>query len=249
VAASGSLRQGHVRPGPRAEKQAPPGAAAAPALTVLRPRERRVVFVGIDTGIKKTLDREQGEWLLEVSKSSPKAKVLLTGTPIYVNNTRQPLQIENASSSFSTVDSIVRERSHNYVAAIGGDIHNYQRYPLSVDGRTIQYIVSGGGGAFMHATHPIPKVDVAGLVEDDFKCYPLRRDSLAAYSRLFDQKLGRLRFGRRVLELTPRRSGALSPSEARLHTDQAVVRGGPASKEGELGGCGGVAPPRRARLP
>jgi hypothetical protein len=163
----------------------------------------RVVFVGIDTGITKSLDREQGEWLLEVSRSSPKAKVLLTGTPIYVNNTRQPLQIENASGSFSTVDSIVRERSHNYVAAIGGDIHNYQRYPVSVDGRTIQYIVSGGGGAFMHATHPIPKVDVAGLVEDDFKCYPLRRDSLAAYSRLFDQKLGWLRFGRRVLELTP----------------------------------------------
>jgi hypothetical protein len=85
------------------------------------------------------------------------------------------------------VDDIVRASEHNYVAAIGGDIHNYQRYPIKVGDRTIQYIVSGGGGAYMSDTHRIPKIDVAGVDEGDFKCYPLRGDSLSAYSRAVDR--------------------------------------------------------------
>ena len=85
------------------------------------------------------------------------------------------------------VDDIVRASEHNYVAAIGGDIHNYQRYPVKVWNRTIQYIVSGGGGAYMSDTHRIPKVDVNGVDEGDFKCYPLRGDSLSVYSRVVDR--------------------------------------------------------------
>jgi hypothetical protein len=95
----------------------------------------------------------------------------------------------------------VRDPAHRYVAAIGGDIHNYQRYPVSLpDGRVIQYIVSGGGGAFMHATHKIPRIDLPGVSEDDFRCYPLRGDSLSLYSKLYDQKLG---FGFRKLAIPP----------------------------------------------
>lgn len=163
----------------------------------------RLVLVGIDTGILKDLDGDQGAWLLEVSGASDKPKVLLTGTPIYVNNIRQDIPIDGRSGPLSTVDEVVKHAPFNYVAAIGGDIHNYQRYPVPVGDRTIQYLVSGGGGAFMHATHTIDPVTIDGVTEDDFKCYPLRRDSLAAYSRLFDQKLGRLRRGGRLLELTP----------------------------------------------
>jgi hypothetical protein len=54
------------------------------------------------------------------------------------------------------VDDVVRTAEHNYVAAIGGDIHNYQRYPVRVGNRKIQYFVSGGGGAYMSDTHRIP---------------------------------------------------------------------------------------------
>ena len=50
-----------------------------------------------------------------------------------------------------------------YVMAVGGDTHNYQRYPVKLsDGRTIQYVVSGGGGAYTHATHQIERVNVDG---------------------------------------------------------------------------------------
>lgn len=80
-----------------------------------------------------------------------------------------PCEIEGGG----TVDDIVRDPAHHYVAAIGGDIHNYQRYPVRVGDRILQYVVAGGGGAFMHATHTIPPVSVAGVTEADFRCYPL----------------------------------------------------------------------------
>ncbi|WP_282703459.1 metallophosphoesterase [Streptomyces sp. CC219B] len=148
-----------------------------------------VRIVAIDTGLLGTLDAEQGAWLREVSRD-PRPKILITGSPLYVDGEYRPCSIEGGG----TVDDLVRDPAHRYVAAIGGDIHNYQRYPVRVDGRTIQYVVCGGGGAFMHATHTIPRVDVADVTEDDFRCYPLRGDSLAFYSRLYGRRLRLRRF-------------------------------------------------------
>ncbi|NEE05940.1 metallophosphoesterase [Streptomyces sp. SID7499] len=149
-----------------------------------------VRIVGIDTGLLGTLDAEQGAWLREVSRG-PRPKILVTGSPLYVDGRREPCAIEGGG----TVDDIVRDPDHHYVAAIGGDIHNYQRYPVRLDdGRTLQYVVAGGGGAFMHATHTIPRVNVAGVTEQDFRCYPLRGDSLAFYSRLYGRRWRRRRF-------------------------------------------------------
>jgi hypothetical protein len=86
------------------------------------------------------------------------------------------------------------------------------------DGRLLQYVVSGGGGAFMHATHQIEKVDLPGVTEAEFRCYPLRGDSLARYSQLYDSKLharGRLRLSpaeasaylAELMEMQPTRPG------------------------------------------
>jgi hypothetical protein len=149
----------------------------------------RVRIIGIDTGLLGTIDAEQGRWLREVSRG-PCPKILVTGSPLYVDGEHHPCPIEGGG----TVDDIVRDPDHHYVAAIGGDIHNYQRYPVEVDGRTIQYVVSGGGGAFMHATHTIPRVSIANVTEKDFRCYPLRGDSLAFYSRLYGRRLRLRRF-------------------------------------------------------
>ncbi|MET9908366.1 metallophosphoesterase [Streptomyces sp. NPDC006476] len=147
-------------------------------------------IIGIDTGLLGTIDAEQGAWLREVSQG-PRPKILVTGSPLYVDGEHHPCTIEGGGG---TVDDIVRDPAHHYVAAIGGDIHNYQRYPVQVEGRTIQYVVSGGGGAFMHATHTIPRVDIANVTEKDFRCYPLRGDSLAFYSRLYGRRLRLRRF-------------------------------------------------------
>jgi hypothetical protein len=148
-----------------------------------------VRIVGIDTGLLGTVDAEQGAWLREVSKD-PRPKILITGSPLYVDGEHHPCAIEGGG----TVDEIVRDPAHRYVAAIGGDIHNYQRYPVQVDGRTIQYVVAGGGGAFMHATHTIPRVDIGHVTEKEFRCYPLRGDSLAFYSTLYGRRLRLRRF-------------------------------------------------------
>lgn len=143
--------------------------------------------VCIDTGINGTLDADQGEWLRRVSAGS-KPKLLLTGKPLVVDYKRDPCEIEGADV---TVDDLVRDPDNNYVATIGGDVHNYQRYPVEVDGRVIQYVVAGGGGAYMHATHglkpnSVPKDLPAGVsfpAENKIRLYPLRGDSLAFYAR------------------------------------------------------------------
>ncbi len=161
-----------------------------------------LLVVGIDTGIGGDIDREQGEWLKKVSRGSDKPKLLLTGKPIYVDGEYHPGVIEGGG----TVDEIVRAPEHNYVAAIGGDIHNYQRYPVKLaDGRKIEYIVSGGSGAYMSATHKIPYVRLPGVDEKDFRCYPRRGDSLSFYSSLYDRRLG---LGKGWLEIPPDEASA-----------------------------------------
>lgn len=144
-----------------------------------------ITIVGIDTGILGGIDGAQAAWLRQVS-AGPKPKILLTGKPLIVNGERVPGAIAGEQA---TVDDIVRDPRNNYVAAIGGDIHNYQRYPVNLDdGRRIEYIVAGGGGAFMHATHHIPQVALEGVSEEEFRCYPLRGDSLAIYVNNFARR-------------------------------------------------------------
>lgn len=147
-----------------------------------------VRFVGIDTGLNGEIDVEQYHWLQQVSVEVPaRPKILLTGKPIYVNNEYRPCRVTGTTR---TVDEVVTDPKAHYVMAIGGDTHNYQRYPVPLsDGRKIEYIVSGGGGAYTHATHTIPSVDVGGVTESEFRCYPLRRDSLARFSQVIDERL------------------------------------------------------------
>ncbi|HEX8093712.1 metallophosphoesterase [Jatrophihabitans sp.] len=150
-------------------------------------------LVCIDTGILGDIDSQQGQWLLRVS-ADPRPKILFTGKPLLVDGRCDPCAIAGASGRHQTVLDIVHDPQFNYVASIGGDIHNYQRYPVRLGDRTIQHVVAGGGGAFMHATHLIQRIDpekVCGVTEDEFRCYPLRRDSLAAYSRVLQAILRR----------------------------------------------------------
>ncbi|TDD68167.1 metallophosphoesterase [Actinomadura rubrisoli] len=180
-------------------------------------------IIGIDTGITGAIDREQGEWLRGVS-AGPKPKLLVTGKPIRVDDDHRPGPVEGGG----TVDAIVQDPAHNYVAAIGGDIHNYQRYPVEVEsGRTVHYIVSGGGGAFMHGTHTIPRTQAVD--EADFRCYPLRGDSLSRYGKLYGRWL-RLP---KLFDLTPEE--ATAAVEHRLGIEPGR-------------GYAGPAPSRRARF-
>lgn len=184
-----------------------------PYYTIDTPRLR---IVCIDTGITGKIDREQGDWLRRVSLD-PRDKVLITGKPIYVDGKYHPGGIEwgvmanedpdVAAGERHTVDDVVRDPDHRYVAAIGGDVHNYQHYPVKVKEagderpRQIEYIVSGGGGAYLSATHRFGAVDIAPgetkdlpktvkpLGEEDVTLYPLRGDSLARFASTFPRIL------------------------------------------------------------
>jgi hypothetical protein len=184
----------------------------------------RLRLVGIDTGITGGLDAAQGEWLLRVSAERPgAAKILLTGKPLLVDGKYHGGKI---SGSSRTVDEIVREPEHGYVAAIGGDIHNYQRYPVTLpDGRRLQYIVAGGGGAFMHGTHKIPNVDgnaglgvvlrkemgeAVTLTERQTHFFPARAWSLYWYAKLLGPR------NRELLGLSYAEAGAVIGDELDL---------------------------------
>lgn len=156
-----------------------------------------VRLVCIDTGILGDVDEEQAEWLLEVSRD-PRPKLLLTGKPVVVDGEVHGCELRGQPEGFATVLDVVHHAPFHYLGTVGGDIHNYQRYPVRLpDGRQVQHVVSGGGGAFMHATHLIGNIDESdahrdlGVTEQEFKCYPWRRDSLAAYSHVLQSMLDR----------------------------------------------------------
>jgi hypothetical protein len=164
-----------------------------------------VVLVAVDTGIDGAIDEPQGDWLLRVSRERPGTpKILLTGKPPIADAQYRPSPIAGHlhRGRAMTVDDVVRDLRHGYVAVIGGDIHNYQRYPLTLDdGRRIAYIVAGGSGAFTHGTHKIPRIDdertgVASQVlaragarvlvsEADSRLFPSRAWSLHWFARRF----------------------------------------------------------------
>ncbi|MGI8461122.1 MAG: hypothetical protein ACR2OC_05730, partial [Solirubrobacterales bacterium] len=163
-----------------------------------------LTLVNIDTGIIGNIDYEQGEWLRRVS-SLEGPKILLTGKPIYVDGEYHRGEIAwarpGATEERASVDDFVRDPANGYVAAIGGDVHNHQRYEVEVEaGRRIQYIVSGGGGAYLSATHRFGRIDlgdelpegVAPVGESDFRCYPSRGDSLALFGRRLSHILRRV---------------------------------------------------------
>jgi hypothetical protein len=163
-----------------------------------------VRLVLIDTGLDGHIDRDQADWLRAVS-AGDRPKILLTGRPIVSYGRLQ----ESPISGGGDVNEIVSDPACNYVACIGGDDHNYQRYPVRHrDGRIVQYLVAGGSGAYLSATHQIPNVDrlAPAVHEEDFRCYPLRGDSLAHFSRRYDELLG---FGRGRLVLSPEEATTL----------------------------------------
>ena len=209
-----------------------------------------VRFVAIDTGIDGSIDDAQGRWLAAVS-SDPRPKLLLTGKPLVVNGCARRYAIEwkdPAAARFATVGELVRAPEHNYVAAIGGDVHNYQRYLCELeDGRRQAYVVAGGGGAFMHATHTIPRVAIEHPYlrcdEEETRLYPLRGDSLSRYSHLLPGPGRLLRIDRRQAALAI--AGQLGLEPTRDEADAEALRPLSRTRAAALRRIGGKAFQRR----
>lgn len=148
-------------------------------------------IVAIDAGILGRLDFEQGQWLARVS-AGDKPKLLISGKPIYAGPGMSPRRILGADGrgSVGTIWSIVSDPANNYVGMIAGDVHHYERHSVRLaDGRRLQCVISGGGGAFMTSTHQLGKVDLPEVDEEDWVVYPTRADSLRAYSISLQRRL------------------------------------------------------------
>ncbi len=201
-----------------------------------------LTIVGIDTGITGVIDRDQARWLVRVSRATSKPKILVSGKPLYVDGGHQPGGIEDSEQ---TVDDVIKVRAHNYLAAIGGDVHNYQRYPVLLeDGRVLQYVVNGGGGAGAQGTHKVPRIDLPGVDESDFRCYPRRADSLSIFSQSYDRRFGRL-LGR--LYISPDQAAALLEEQLGIAPTRHCDRNIPITREARR--AFGIVAPQRERLP
>jgi hypothetical protein len=137
-------------------------------------------LVLVDTGLSGRVDGAQARWLRAVS-ADDRPKILIAARPVFAGARLHRIPLDDGGD----LNEIVTDPAYGYVAAFATGEHNYQRYPVRLrDGRTVQYVVAGAAGAPLSATHRIPNVDRLGpaVSEDDFRCYPLRGDSLARFS-------------------------------------------------------------------
>jgi hypothetical protein len=152
-------------------------------------------IVTIDTGILGRLDHAQGRWLARVS-AGPKPKLLISGKPIYSGADMSPRRILAGAGPDGgrpgLLWPLISDPRNNYVAMISGDVHHYERHSVGLpDGRRIQCLIAGGGGAFMGSTHQIGRVARPEVDEDSWTVYPTRGDSLRAYSISLQRRLRR----------------------------------------------------------
>jgi hypothetical protein len=205
-----------------------------------------VLVIGLDVGIRGSLDREQTAWFRATARSDPRPKLVVGGKTIWFEGRYEPPALEEGG----TVDDLVRDPEHRVVAYLSGEVHNYQRYPVAAPGgRTIQYVVCGGGGAFTQGTHIVPPIDApnptSGLPrvrEEDVEMYPRRGDSLSFFSELYAAKLTELSrhpLGRSLGQLLVRR-GLPRPEELCIR---------PAAAERIVSEWTGIPPEREAVEP
>ena len=178
-----------------------------------------VLFVGLDTGYDGPLDHEQATWLVQTVDAAPGVpKILFTGKPLVVDGVRHfnpflppvgsgdPTVHGEGGFQYRSTDDVVGRPGNGFVAAVGGDVHNYQRYLTRITGElgthTIPYLVCGGSGVFVGQTFWMPKVAIAedtpnGHVECDevdTVLFPTRAHSRLFIDAIMRKSLQRVRF-------------------------------------------------------
>jgi Calcineurin-like phosphoesterase len=127
-------------------------------------------FWGVDLALNETVDDAQKnyfELMSEQTKPGDKIIIILHA-PVWQTNPNSPLH---------DVSQWARNRGAEVVAVIAGDLHFYSRYQTLQKDRSkapdLQLITSGGGGAFAHPTHQLPRnLQVHWTVPKDPKHLP-----------------------------------------------------------------------------
>ncbi len=136
----------------------------------------RFALIVADTGIRRTIDKDQRAWLAgALGRSSGKFKLVIPGHPLYAGGRRQG----EGDEEFAALHRLLREHEADVVMA--GDTHDFEHYRESYQsgggGRVMYHFVNGGGGAYLSIGTALgwPKQPAV----PDCAIYP-RRDAIVA---------------------------------------------------------------------
>jgi hypothetical protein len=105
-----------------------------------------VTFIGLYTNVPEGgwMDNTQIAWLNSELTSAPQNKALIVSMhhPIYSADAYH----SGSAYMSSTLDQAIQTTGRVPDAVFAGHVHNYQRYTRTYNGRSVPYIVAGGGG-------------------------------------------------------------------------------------------------------
>jgi hypothetical protein len=113
----------------------------------------------IDIQLDTYIDNEQLEYFERIATQLDEGQrvILLTAKPSWVKAEADQLAPPSWRNLAYFERRMIRDRGADLVATLTGDLHHYSRYAPApgVDGPV--RITSGGGGAYLSATHPLPE--------------------------------------------------------------------------------------------
>jgi len=128
----------------------------------------RFALIAVDTGVLKTVDTKQWDWLkAALERSRGKFIMVLLGHPLYTAGfyqgdpdklsgewtppLRSPLSTGGESEPFTAIHRLLQE--HKVDVVMAGDMHFFEQYKeeYQADGKTriMEHFVNGGGGAYI----------------------------------------------------------------------------------------------------
>lgn len=113
----------------------------------------------IDIQLDTYIDNEQLEYFERVATQLGEGQrvILLTAKPSWIKAEADQLGPPSWRNLAYFERRMIRERGADLVATLTGDLHHYSRYaPAREDDGPVR-ITSGGGGAYLSATHPLPE--------------------------------------------------------------------------------------------
>jgi hypothetical protein len=114
----------------------------------------RFALLAVDTGILKSVDDEQLQWLrAALERSRGKFTMALLGHPLYAGGRYQAAGV----APFADLHRLLRE--HEVEVVMGGDTHYFEHYQEVYESRgrprRMHHFVNGGGGAYLSIGTPL----------------------------------------------------------------------------------------------
>lgn len=124
---------------------------------------------GVDIQSGSLIDEPQLAFFSQVAATARRGDrlVLATAVPTWTQLERDPQAYRNLAYIERT---LLRPAGIDLKLTVAGDLHHYARYVHRGDDDAVgptHKITSGGGGAFLHPTHDLPRSATVGVTPDD----------------------------------------------------------------------------------